>query len=521
MIRFFNTTGPCNPQHHFMLPPEGRMPGLLRLVEQEQYFVVHAARQTGKTTAMRAFAARLRDLGYVALWATLEESQGVADPAMAEPLWLASLSRTAGYHLPAAQRPPAYSEFLASPVGQRLHDWLRAWCAALPTSPIVLLLDEADTVTGAAMVSLLRQLRAGFMDRAPGCFPVSIALIGMRDLRDYLMEARDGVPLSPGSPFNIKRASITLRNFDTTEVRDLLLQHTTETGQAWGEGAIERVNYWSAGQPFLTNALAQECTEELVLDRSQTITAAHVDDAKERLILARTTHLHSLSERLKEPRVARIVQAVLAGDTPLDVPYESDDFQYVVDMGLIRRGPDGAEASNPIYREILVRQLSYNTQESLPRPWWPWALPDGRLDFPALLDAFFGWWRENADELLSLRTPYPEIVPHLALMAFVQRVVNGGGRVTREFAAGRGAIDLLIEYGPERFVLEIKRVRDRDSLESVREKGAAQLSRYLDTVGLAEGWLVIFDPRPGRTWADRLWQEDLERDGKVLRLRGG
>ena len=519
MLRFFNTTGPCDPRRHFMLPPEGRMPGLLRLVEQQQYFVVHAARQTGKTTAMRAFAARLRELGYVALWATLEESQGVEDPTMAEPLWLASIHGAAEYHLPETQRPPDYAEFLRLPVGQRLRSWLRAWCAAQPSSPVVLLLDEADTVTGASMVSLLRQLRAGFMDRGPGCFPVSVALIGMRDLRDYLMESKGGVPLSPGSPFNIKRASITLRNFDETEVRDLLVQHTTETGQPWGEGTIERVFYWSGGQPFLTNALAQECTEELVTDPDRTITAAHVDEAKERLILARTTHLHSLSERLKEPRVAKIVQAVVATDEPVD--YESDDFQYVVDMGLLRRGPDGAEASNPIYREILVRQLSYNTQANLARPWWPWALPDGRLDFPALLDAFLGWWRENAAELLSLRTPYPEIVPHLALMAFVQRVVNGGGRVTREFAAGRGAIDLLIEYGPERFVLEIKRVRDRDSLESVREKGARQLARYLDTVSLREGWLVIFDARSGRSWQDRLWREDLEREGKVLRLRGG
>jgi deoxyribodipyrimidine photolyase-like uncharacterized protein len=86
MKRFFNTTGPCNPQDHYMLPAEERLPALLPYVEQRQYFVVHAARQTGKTTAMRAFAERLRGLGYAAVWATLEDGQGVTETAEAEPI---------------------------------------------------------------------------------------------------------------------------------------------------------------------------------------------------------------------------------------------------------------------------------------------------------------------------------------------------------------------------------------------------------------------------------------------------
>lgn len=123
--------------------------------------------------------------------------------------------------------------------------------------------------------------------------------------------------------------------------------------------------------------------------------------------------------------------------------------------------------------------------------------------------------------MLVERLPlYPEVVPHLAFMAFAQRVVNGGGQVLREFAAGRQALDLLIEYGPDRFVVELKRVRPWDSLETVRERGVAQLRAYLDTVGLAEGWLVLFDVRPGRTWEERLWCEERVVDGRILHLRG-
>jgi hypothetical protein len=173
-----------------------------------------------------------------------------------------------------------------------------------------------------------------------------------------------------------------------------------------------------------------------------------------------------------------------------------------------------------LYREVLVRQLSLNLQTSLPRPWWRWSTSEGRLDFPALLDAFRQWWRENADVLATEPSPYPEAVPHLALCAFLQRVVNGGGQVHREFAAGRGAMDLLVDYGPDRFAVEIKRVRARDSLDTLVEQGVAQLGRYLDTVGLDHGWLVIFDGRPNLTWESRLWTREASAGGKRVIVLG-
>ncbi len=446
-------------------------------VERQLYFVLHAARQTGKTTAMRAFAARLRGHGYVAVWATLEASQGLTDIAEAEPTWLRSIARSAARQLDVELRPPNVDLALAGSLGDRLGAWLTAWSERV-TAPIVLLLDEADVVSGAALVSMLRQLRAGFMDRGVGHFPVSVVLIGMRDLRDYLTQAKDGSPVNPGSPFNIKAGSLTLRNFSHAEVGTLYAQHTADTGQAFTPEAVERAYWWTSGQPFLVNALAASCVDDLVTDRSTSITAAHIDAAKEALVLSRTTHLDALGERLKEARVARVLQAVLLGDA--EVPYETDDFAYTVDLGLIEKTKSGATIANPLYREVLARELSYRTQANLPAPWWPWSRPDGTLDVPALVAAFTDWWREHAAVLEERANPdYLEAVPHLVFMAFLQRVVNGGGRITREYAAGRGALDLLLEYAGEKHVFEIKRVPARHvALERVRESGLKQIVGY-------------------------------------------
>ncbi len=519
MPRFFNTTGPCNPADHYMLPPEGRIHAVAQLLERKAYFVLHAARQTGKSTAMRAYAAMLRERGTIAVYASLESARWMEEVANAEPLWVRAVENAAWAVLPLDVLPSALAASV-EPTGGRLAGLLAEWASRVAPRPVIVFLDEADTIIGPAMVNLLSQLRSGFTDR-PARFPSSIALIGMRDLRDYITPSKDGVPANPGSPFNIKAASLTLADFTREQVEDLYVQHSAETQQVWTKEAIDRAFDLSQGQPFLCNALADRCVTDLVPDRSIPITAEHVERAREQLIEARTTHLDNLSERLKDPRVAKILQEVLLGDFPERIDTTGDDFQYCVDLGLVRLGRNGVEVSNPIYREVLTRLLTKRRQDALPQPLWKWQGPDGGLDLPALIAAFLPWWRENAEAFADSESPYPEALPHLCFMAFLQKVVNGGGRVEREFGAGRGRIDLLVHFGADRFVIELKRVPPRHrSLERAKTDGIAQLSAYLDTLGLMEGWLLIFDQREGRTWEERLWTEELVDGGKRLHLIG-
>jgi hypothetical protein len=525
MPRRFCTAGPCDPALHAVVPPTGRLPELRVAVAREQSISLHGPPRSGKTTAARAFAAELRAEGMAAVWAPLDgpgasgrgAGPGVWDVREAEPLWLAALAGAAAV-LPAGQRPPDPAAFLGGPPGTRLGAFLSAWARALDV-PLVLLLDGIDSISGDALLRLLRQLRAGAHGRDRGGFPRSVVLIGARALREGFVQAQVGAQVSVHGVLNFLAAAVPVPDFTPAEVVALLGQHTAETGQPFTPEAAAELARLTGGQPFLVNALADLCVSELVPDRGAPVGLADVERARERLILARTTHLDSLGDRLRDPRVAGIVQAVLLGDDPLSIPYASDDFQAVLDLGLLRRGPDGAEAANPLYREVLVRQLSLHVQEALPRPAWPWA-PGGRLDLPALLDAFRAWWRENADLLPAAAPGYPEALPHLALCAFLQRVVNGGGHVHRELAAGRGAMDVLVRYGPDRFAIELKRVRSRDSLEAVIDRGADQLCGYLDTVGLDRGWLVVFDVRPGRSWPERLWTRELSRSGKTLTVLG-
>ena len=499
-MRHFNTAGPCNPAYHYMLPALERLPGIEGLVERRGYFVLHAPRQTGKTTALRELAVQLTATGrFAALYASCEGGQAYPDdPAAVERLVWGNLKLEAEQRLEPGLRPPAEPAEFAP--GTFLQANLSAWSRACPR-PVVLLLDEIDALRGDGLISVLRQLRAGFPNR-PGGFPSSVVLCGLRDVRDY-KAASGGDPsrLGTASPFNIKIESLRLRDFTRNELAALYGQHEAETGQPFAAEAVDRAFALCGGQPWLANALAREVVEKLGIPAGAPVTAAHLDQAAERLVLARATHLDSLAARLSEDRVRRVIEPLLAGGLPLADPYD-DDFQYVRDLGLV--APDSpVRVANPIYREVIVRVLSAVAERAMVIEPRSFVGPDGRLDMRRVLEEFAGFWRQHGG-VLAGRMPYHEVAPQLVLMAWLQRVVNGGGLVDREYGVGRGRIDLLVRwpYGEprgsptawQREALELKvwAPGRKDPLP----EGLAQLDEYLNRCGLDHGWLVLFDRRP-------------------------
>ncbi|WP_437995650.1 ATP-binding protein [Sorangium sp. So ce185] len=491
MPRWFNTAGPCNPADHYMLPPEERLPGVRDLIDRKAYFVLHAPRQIGKTTSLLTLAQALtREGRYVALLVSAEVGAPFPDdPGAAELAMLSEWRGLAGSQLPAELQPPPFPD---APPGQRIGAALRAWAQAAPR-PLVVFLDEIDALRDVTLISVLRQLRSGYPGRPHG-FPHALALIGLRDVRDYKVDSGGGDRLGTSSPFNIKVESLTLRNFTRDEVAALVAQHTAETGQGFQSSAVDRAFELTQGQPWLVNALARQLVDVLVKDRAQPITAADVDRAKEILIERQDTHLDSLVERLREPRIRAVIEPMLAGGTLGDVP--EDDRRFAVDLGLVRRAAEGGLViANPIYREIIVRQLTSGVRDSLPRIPATWLTPDGRLDADRLLDAFLSFWRQHGEPLLGA-APYHEIAPHLVVMAFLHRVVNGGGTIEREYAIGRGRMDLCVRYAGETLAIELKVWRD--GRPDPLAEGLAQLDEYLAGLGLQRGWLILFDQRSGQ-----------------------
>ena len=500
-VRYFNTSGPCVPGLHYMLPPEPRLPGARDLIDQSLYFVVHAPRQTGKTTTLGALARDIAADGrQVALLVSCERAQAWGeDFGGATGAILGAIAEEAvAQGLPSELMPP--SPWPEAEAGSRLHKGLATW-ARQCRLPIALFFDEIDALRGQSLISVLRQLRDGFRSR-PGSFPASVVLCGLRDVRDYKAFAGgDPNRLGTASPFNVAVESIRIDDFTRDQVAELYGQHTADTGQEFTPEAVGRAFDYSQGQPWLVNALAREVIVKMGDKPPEPITAAHVDEAKERLILARATHLDYLATRLAEPRVERVIQPLIAGGFVSSDPTYNDDVSYVRDLGLVGQGRPIAIA-NPIYREVIVRVLAERTSDAITVDPRSFLLPDGRLDFGRLLAEFAAFWRENG-EILTQGENYHEVAPQLVFMAYLQRVVNGGGYVDREYGIGRGRVDLLVRKpytdadgkpAVQREAIELK-VRRQGQGNPLKD-GLAQLDEYLTRLNLDTGTLIIFDRRP-------------------------
>ncbi len=517
-MKFFNTAGPINPEKHYFLSHRLNEEEIISLIEQEKYFILHAPRQSGKTTAIVNFVKKLNnDSKYKALYVNIEAAQAFRSNVIESMLVIldqlnSEIKHTFGEDDCGLEY---FKDDLtnASISGNELFNFLEFW-AQCSKKPILLFIDEIDSLVGDTLISVLRQIRAGYTNR-PRRFAQSICLVGVRDVRDYrIWSDEQQASILGGSAFNIKAESITLPNFSEQQVRDLYLQHTQETGQVFTKEAIEYAFYLTHGQPWLVNALAYQACFKDVTDRSQSITKDTIERAKETLILRRDTHLDVLIDRLSEPRVRKVVEPILLGQTlPSDIP--SDDLSYCIDLGIISIRNKNIVISNPIYQEILPRELIATTQQTITQQTSWYVNPDGSINMHKLLEAFAQFFREHSDAWLE-KFAYKEAGPHLLLMAFLQRIINGGGKIHREYALGRKRMDLLIEWQKQRIVLEIKLWYGEKALQD----GLEQTAAYMDTCNATEGHLVIFNQSKAKTWEEKIYQRQEKFANKLINIWG-
>ncbi len=498
-----------------MLPPEERLVGtqLHRYIGDKLYWVLHAPRQTGKTTFLQSWMREINSGSEaISCYVSVETCQGVPEAERAIPIICDAVRRwseKSDMPVPAIENETPQSQ---------LNSILSNWAKLMAPKPLIVLFDEVDVLQGDALISFLRQLRDGFAGRGVGKFPVSIALVGMRDLKDYITASKGGVPVNPGSPFNIKEDSGSLSNFRKDDISRLFSQRTAETGQQITPEALDYVYDQSRGQPWIVNSLFKRATMR-ILDGESTepVTIEHIREAREQMIQARETHLDALAYRLENPQIRSVMESLITGepDTRLAA---GEPFRLCMDLGLVTIEKGNPAVANPIYREVIAREITFSTQMAIPSPEWKWQKSDGTLDMDALLREFQAFWQNNS-EVWEQQADYIEAFPHLLLMAFLQRVTNGHGRIEREYAASRGRMDLAVEYNGAWNIIEVKLLRQGKNFETVMAEGLKQTLGYRDSffpvrpsqdserteASPAQCYLLIFDRRPDKpAWPERL-----------------
>jgi len=335
----FNTAGPCIPGEHYMLPPERRLGRVMELIDEAKYFTLHAGRQTGKTTSARWLADQYNAGDrYRAIWVDVQCAREEPDPALAFKILLDELDSAVARDLPDLGVPRVAATMLdnrAAAVACHLRD-----LAARSRFPVIVLLEHADALADPVLRSLLPHIRSGFIARSGTPFPRSLVFLGAHDIRIT-------------GEINILADSLTLSPFTHADVEELLAQHTTATQQRFEPVAVACIHDLSQGLPWLVNALADRAVGRD--PRRVTVTATHVEAAKEAILREQLTHPDARMAKLQDPRVLRVLDPMIAGR---GMCADIADIDYGCGLGLVRVANRRLEIANPIYREVIPRALA-------------------------------------------------------------------------------------------------------------------------------------------------------------------
>ena len=526
MEKFFNTAGPVNKDAHYKLDPLQRwnLDEILTLINQEKYFLLHAPRQTGKTSNLLALQKYLNEKGdYLAVYVNFELGQSARNDVDAG-LRAIVYSLISRYSLLAKIDKSEWIQMEKKIPAHSLLNEALQHLVKISDKPIILFIDEIDSLIGDTLISVLRQLRAGY-DMRPENFPQSIILCGLVDIKDYKIHRSDNEIITGGSCFNIKAKSLLLGNFTKENIKEFYLQHTAETGQIFEEKIFDLAWEFTGGQPWLVNALVYEACFEMKenRDRSIVITDKIFQKAKENLILSKTTHLDQLADKLKEERVRRVIEPIIKGVNP---EINNDAITYCVDLGLIKKTQAGYIISNKIYSEVIPRELTDSLQNrfvvkyKIPE----WVNSDESINIEKLMEMFVQFWRENSDTWKDSLSGYVEAAPHLIFQGFLQRVANGHGEIDREYALGTGRVDLFLKWNApqkeQRIIFELK-IRDgKQSLETIKKNALRQTAKYADKCNPENSNILIFDRRENIDWKDKVFTEEREQNGYKIKIWG-
>jgi hypothetical protein len=252
-------------------------------------------------------------------------------------------------------------------------------------------------------------------------------------------------------------------------------------------------------------------------DATNPITGWHVDQAAEKLKIDMNVHIDSLMARLQEPRVKRVLVPILTGTRHEVQDSALEDCQYCLDIGLIKALPDGGYApANRIYGDVIVRLLTWQFQNGLPKELKGRFVGPKGPEISELLKDFQIFWSGNSDKM-SNRFAYQECDAQFSLFGYMQKALNGTAQLVKEFASGTGFVDVCASYERHRYPIELKMKSHGYS----RPASVKQLLAYMDAQRAKEGWLVVFDRDSKKPWSKKItWETETLPDDAIVHVVG-
>ncbi len=488
-MRRFSSYGPVDTDQHYYVERTNLIEFAHRQLMGEtfekggHYITVWAPRQRGKTWIMQNLYWQLKaDERVDVIYLSLQSLQMTTD--------VDTCVRDIAQHIQELLG-------LTGPNIDTLQNLPRLFKADVLAKPLILILDEFDSLPAEAIRGLVAVFRNVYLQRKSIGYRLhGVALIGVR--------AALGVENVSGSPFNVQR-SIHIPNLTYEEVDSMFHWYERESGQTVNQDVIDRVFYEVEGQPGLTSWLGELLTETYNKATDQPITMKQFDYVYLRALdlLPNNNILNIISKAKQEPYKTTVLK-LFDTNNVLKFAYDDPHTNFLYLNGVI----DNVEIDELLYIRVPCpfvqkRLFNYFARESFgttgplhdPFDDLTDTITETSIIVGSLLKRYEVYLAKNRHWLFrdaprrkeDLRIY--EAMYHFNFYLFLaQFFQHYPVRVTPEFPTGNGKIDILIDYEGQQYGLEIKSFGGQRAYQ----KGLSQAARYAHSLGLAEIWLVLF-----------------------------
>jgi len=491
MNRYFNITGCCNPQEHYMVNLDSRLAQIKKMVDKGQYFSINKGRQYGKTTILKALREYLKndyvvismDFQFVSTSEFSTENSFVK--AFARLLW----SR---YHREMPNEIEEQIKQMKSSldyVEADLFVTLSEWCET-SSKPIVLMIDEVDSASNnQVFLDFLAQLRGYYLERTE--FPTfqSVILACVHDIRNLRQKIRPDAEHKHNSPWNIASNFDIDMSFSVSDIAGMLTEYEQDHHTGMDIQKLSQLIYdYTSGYPVLVSSICKYMDEN-----QKNWTPKNLISAVKAIIISRIPLFESLINKLEDDQQLRnlLYRLLFQGEKFLFSAYDSA-IQSAVMYGFVKNQNDSLEIANRIFETVIYDW--FISSASTNSPIFSEGVNDknqfiqnGQLNMEKILEKFILHFN---DIYGSQPDKFKEEDGRKLFLLYLRPIINGTGNYYIEAQTrDQKRTDVIVDYLGKQYIVELKIWRG----EEYNTEGEKQIAEYLNYYHLEKGYLLSFN----------------------------
>jgi hypothetical protein len=489
---------------------------MLEMVEQGDYFTINRPRQYGKTTALFQMEHLLKQSNqYLVIRISFE---GLGDSAFRDEEHFCQMFRDELIYKASYETDKDLLDALEKSLPKALSFQLlsRYLTQVIKTvgKKIVLMIDEVDKSSNNQLfLSFLGMLRDKYLERSQQVTFHSVILTGVHDVKTLKLKLRPGEEQKYNSPWNIAADFEVDMNFNPAEIQPMLEAYARDRDVAVDAKAVaERLFYYTSGYPFLVSKLCKIFDEKLLPQKTEsTWTKGDVDEAASQLVRESNVNFDELIKNIRNnPELYQLIERLLIEGQELSFDPHADLINLGLVFGIFAKQNHRLAIQNRIYREVILNYMSVNAEHtsniSGSENANAYCMPGNRFNIQKALLKFQELMKA---EYHKKERDFLERQGRLVFLAFLKPILNGHGHAFKEpQISEEKRLDVLITYYQYCYVIELKLWRGQQA----HENGLEQLTNYLDSLGLEEGALLIFDHSEVKDWK----MEEIVHNGKKI-----